>query len=108
GIATTIPAHVAILEHPDFAAARHSTKWVEEALDLSGVGPPAAKVHAEAPAPDDTDGRVQRDVDVEVDGRRYRVRLWVPDVAALSATGPARPSRPRPAGGGGGGGGAGA
>src|SRR5206468_7217973 len=34
GIATTIPAHVAILSHPDFAAAEHSTKWVEERLDL--------------------------------------------------------------------------
>ena len=43
GIATTIPAHLAILRHPDFAAARHSTKWVEEKLDLSDV---------EAPAPD--------------------------------------------------------
>src|SRR5439155_462414 len=37
GVATTIPAHLAILEHPDFIAARHSTKWVEDTLDLSGV-----------------------------------------------------------------------
>ena len=36
GVATTIPAHLAILEHPDFAAATHSTNWVEETLDLSG------------------------------------------------------------------------
>src|SRR5687768_7584979 len=34
GIATTIPAHYAILRHPDFAAGEHSTKWVEERLDL--------------------------------------------------------------------------
>jgi acetyl/propionyl-CoA carboxylase alpha subunit len=27
GIKTTIPADIAILEHPDFAAATHSTKW---------------------------------------------------------------------------------
>ena len=27
----------AILSHPDFAAATHSTKWVEETLDLSGL-----------------------------------------------------------------------
>ena len=38
GVATTIPADLAILEHPDFAAAEHSTKWVEERLDLSGIG----------------------------------------------------------------------
>src|SRR5687768_3807183 len=37
GIATTIPAHYAILRHPDFAAGEHSTKWVEERLDLSEV-----------------------------------------------------------------------
>jgi acetyl-CoA/propionyl-CoA carboxylase biotin carboxyl carrier protein len=98
GIATTIPAHVAILEHPDFAAAKHSTKWVEERLDLSTLPPPATAVDAEAPAPDDTEGRVQRDVDVEVDGRHFKVRLWVPDIAATSAA--ARPSRPRPTAGG--------
>ena len=37
GVATTLPAHEAILSHPDFAAATHSTKWVEETLDLSGL-----------------------------------------------------------------------
>ena len=37
GIATTIPADIAILEHPDFRANEHSTKWVEESLDLSDV-----------------------------------------------------------------------
>ncbi len=35
GIATTTPAHRALLAHPDFAAARHSTKWVEDELDAS-------------------------------------------------------------------------
>src|SRR5690606_37380314 len=37
GVATTIPADLAILRHPDFAAIDHSTKWVEEVLDLTGV-----------------------------------------------------------------------
>ena len=37
GVATTIPADLAILRHPDFAAFEHSTKWVENVLDLSGV-----------------------------------------------------------------------
>ncbi|HUR17734.1 MAG TPA: biotin carboxylase N-terminal domain-containing protein [Acidimicrobiales bacterium] len=86
GVATTIPAHLAILSHPDFAAGGHSTSWVEEQLDLSdieGAVPPAGA----APA---GDGRVQRDVDVEVDGRRYQVRLWVPD---------AEPAASPPAGG---------
>ncbi|HET9771680.1 MAG TPA: acetyl-CoA carboxylase biotin carboxylase subunit, partial [Acidimicrobiia bacterium] len=34
GVATTIPAHRAILAHPDFVAARHSTVWVEQRLEL--------------------------------------------------------------------------
>ena len=37
GVSTTIPAHVAILTHPDFIEARHSTNWVEERLDLSSL-----------------------------------------------------------------------
>src|SRR3954454_11743730 len=48
GIATTIPAHLAILSHPDFIAGKHSTKWVEETLDLSGIAAkPAATPTAE-------------------------------------------------------------
>jgi acetyl-CoA/propionyl-CoA carboxylase biotin carboxyl carrier protein len=84
GIATTIPAHLAILRHPDFAAARHSTKWVEEKLDLSDVEAPAKPAVEEAPA-DGAEPRVQRDVDVEVDGRKFKVKLWVPDVAPVVA-----------------------
>ncbi len=99
GIATTIPAHLAILEHPDFINGEHSTKWVEERLDLSQVEAPKA-----APAPETEDGEaplVERQVDVEVDGRRHRVRLWVPDVApvvaAAGAVAQGGGGRPRPA-----------
>jgi acetyl-CoA/propionyl-CoA/long-chain acyl-CoA carboxylase, biotin carboxylase, biotin carboxyl carrier protein len=92
-VATTIPAHLAILEHPDFAAATHSTNWVEQTLDLSGIAAPAKPETTEPTE----DGRVPRDVDVEVDGRRFNVRLWVPDVApaGTSAPGALRPHRPR-------------
>jgi acetyl-CoA/propionyl-CoA carboxylase biotin carboxyl carrier protein len=94
GIATTIPADIAILEHPDFVAARHSTKWVEERLDLSGVS--ASVV---GPAPDGEDPKVRRDVDVEVNGKRYAVSLWVPESAAVApAAGGAPAARPRRAG----------
>ena len=86
GPATTIPADIAILEHPDFINVQHSTNWVEQRLDLSGIS-----AHPPAPAtPDDEAPRVQRDVDVEVDGRRFQVRLWVPDVAPMVATGSRR------------------
>ena len=94
------------LRHPDFVAGKHSTNWVEQTLDLSGVTadvdaagtprPPRARV-AIRPA-------VLRDVTAEVDGRRYQVKLWVPDlgaaVAVQSAMRPPRrgpaPKRPRP------------
>jgi acetyl-CoA/propionyl-CoA carboxylase, biotin carboxylase, biotin carboxyl carrier protein len=106
GIATTIPAHKAILSHPDFAAGEHSTKWVEERLDLSEVGAPAT-AEAEAGADgDEAEPRVRRDVDVEVDGKRFSVRMWVPDVPVAAAPGGAQAAlhpRPRRAAGGGGG-----
>lgn len=77
GVATTIPAQLAILRHPTFVAATHSTQWVERDLDLSGI--PAA---AGAAAPGGADeGRVRHDVEVEVGGRRFDVRLWLPDAA---------------------------
>jgi acetyl-CoA/propionyl-CoA carboxylase, biotin carboxylase, biotin carboxyl carrier protein len=92
GLATTIPADIAILEHPDFVESRHSTKWVEDTLDLS-------EVHAApAPAAEGPEARVKREVDVEVNGKRYAVSLWVPESAAAPAGGgggPAAVARPR-------------
>jgi acetyl-CoA/propionyl-CoA carboxylase, biotin carboxylase, biotin carboxyl carrier protein len=86
GVATTLPAHVAILSHPDFAAVAYSTKWVEDTLDLSGlvVDPEGAPAPATA---DDEVPLVERDVTAEVDGRRYSVKLWVPDLGTAAAPG---------------------
>jgi acetyl-CoA/propionyl-CoA carboxylase, biotin carboxylase, biotin carboxyl carrier protein len=91
GVATTIPAHTAILSHPDFAEARHSTRWVEDRLDLSGLT--ATPV---VPAQPDGEETVLREVTAEVDGRRYALKLWVPDLggSAAPASGP-RPARRR-------------
>jgi acetyl-CoA/propionyl-CoA carboxylase biotin carboxyl carrier protein len=111
GIATTIPAHIAILEHIDWIEAKHSTKWVEEKLDLSGVAAPAKP--AAEPGGDDAGGsteaepKVERDVEVEVNGKRFQVKVWVPEsqvgaVAPAAAAGPKRAARPRSAAGGGG------
>ena len=92
GIATTIPADIAILEHPDFAAVTHSTKWVEEVLDLSGVD-----ASPKAPAGDDDAPLVQRQTTVEVNGRRFDVKLWVPESAGVAAAGPAKKKAARSA-----------
>ena len=104
GVATTIPADIAILEHSDFAAVTHSTKWVEEVLDLSHIesGPIV-------PASDDDAPLVQRQTTVEVNGRRFDVKLWVPESAGVAAATPAKKkaARSSSASGGGAGGGSG-
>jgi acetyl-CoA/propionyl-CoA carboxylase, biotin carboxylase, biotin carboxyl carrier protein len=89
GIATTIPADLAILRHPDFIACTHSTKWVEETLDLSGVD----AAPAVAPTSEDESPLVQRNTTVEVNGRRFDVKMWVPEVA-VAAAGPAKAKKP--------------
>ena len=98
GVATTIPAQMAILGHADFQTAKHSTKWVEETLDLSEVGVTPAAAASE----DDSEQKVRRDVDVEVNGKRFAVSVWVPEFAVGGRAAPTA-ARPRRAGGSGGG-----
>jgi acetyl-CoA/propionyl-CoA carboxylase biotin carboxyl carrier protein len=103
GIATTIPADIAILEHPDFAAVTHSTKWVEEVLDLSHIGTaPIAPASTEDEAP-----LVQRNTTVEVNGRRFDVKIWVPESTGVAAPSAKAKKTPRSASGSGGGAGSG-
>jgi acetyl-CoA/propionyl-CoA carboxylase biotin carboxyl carrier protein len=85
GVATTIPADIAILSHPDFQAMEHSTKWVEEKLDLSDLEPPTPP----NPSDDEDVTLVQRTTTVEVNGKRFEVKMWLPD-APMVATGPAK------------------
>ena len=104
GIATTIPADLAILEHQDFVDGIHSTKWVEDTLDLSGVGSTATVADGESEA------KVQRDVDVEVNGKRFSVKVFVPESqagAVVAGGGSVGASRPRRSAGAGAGAGAG-
>ncbi|MEM9135074.1 MAG: acetyl-CoA carboxylase biotin carboxylase subunit [Actinomycetota bacterium] len=82
GVATTVPADIAILEHPDFAAMEHSTKWVEEVLDLSEVS-----VDKGDTTGSDDEPRVRRDVDVEVNGKKFSVAMWVPEGELVSGGG---------------------
>ncbi len=98
GVATTAAAHARIMASDDFQAGIHSTKWVEERLDLSGV---TGKTDAEPPAaPDGEDmPRVRRDVVVEVDGKRFSVSAWVPE-SAPAANAANTATRPRRASGG--------
>ena len=112
GIDTTLPAQLVILDHPDFVAGEHSTNWVEsDALDLTGVtgrlGPtdPEAAPAAEGEEPE---AKVRRDVDVEVNGKRFAVSMWVPEshlATAPAGGGGGAKAKPRRKGGGSSGGG---
>ena len=104
GIATTIPADIAILEHPDFQAVTHSTKWVEEVLDLSNVG-----VAPIVGGGNEDEPMVERKTTVEVNGRRFGVKIWVPESAGTAAPSAKakKPARSASASGGGAGGGSG-
>ena len=87
GVATNAAAHLAILQHPDFVSGAHSTSWVDERLDLSGVSSPAAASAGGRDAP-----AAPREVDVEVQGRRYHVRVWASDEVTSSPPAPAAPT----------------
>ena len=94
-----MPAHRVLLAHPDFAAARHSTKWVEEELDpalfAAPTAPTSEAVDGEAEAP-----LVERTVPVEIEGKRFTVRVWMPEVSggAAPSAGARRSPRPKAAG----------
>ncbi|MFV2039482.1 MAG: acetyl-CoA carboxylase biotin carboxylase subunit [Acidimicrobiales bacterium] len=79
GVATTTPADIAILEHPDFQANEHSTKWVEQHLDLSGIS------SSPAVTPETDDPLVRRELEVEVNGKRFDVAMWVPETSRRKA-----------------------
>ena len=89
GIATTAAAHSAILASADFQAGEHSTKWVEETLDLSDVsGSPK-----DAPEAADDEPLTRKDVVLEVNGKRFEVAAWVPETVGAAAT--PKSSKPR-------------
>lgn len=110
GIHTTIPAHLVLLSEPAFIEARHSTKWVESELDPSVFAAAATDVAAGSPpmagAPE---ALIERAVPVEVNGKLFNVKVWLPETPsgggagspaggmASGASAASRPTRARPA-----------
>ncbi len=88
GVATTIPAHLLVLDHPDFVDGRHYTRWLEEHVKFPDA-PPAAE-----PTRPEEEELERTDMTVEIGGRRFSVTYWAPDT--LPASGPAGPRRARP------------
>ena len=92
GVATTIPAHKAVLNHPTFQAGEHHTRFMEDEVDLSD-----ATFDVGTTLPSD-EALTQRAMTVEVGGRRFDVTYWAPETRQTTgAAGPARkpPSRSR-------------
>jgi acetyl-CoA/propionyl-CoA/long-chain acyl-CoA carboxylase, biotin carboxylase, biotin carboxyl carrier protein len=73
GVASTIPAHLAVLSHKDFIESSHHTKWLEESVDLSEASPDST------PTLPEEENMSRRDITVEVGGRRFSVAYWAPE-----------------------------
>ncbi|MEV4105343.1 acetyl-CoA carboxylase biotin carboxylase subunit [Nonomuraea sp. NPDC049649] len=84
GVATTRPAHDAVLGHPEFVGDRHHTTWLETDADLAHALTPA---ETEAAAPEPVADRSL----VVVAGREY----WIP-YHAEPAAGAAAPPQAAP------------
>jgi acetyl-CoA/propionyl-CoA carboxylase biotin carboxyl carrier protein len=94
GIHTTVPAHELVLAHPDFAAGHHSTNWLENEVDLSGLTSEAGPATA---VDTDAEALTERTVPVEVDGKRFNVKLWLPDAPVVAGAGAGAAKRaPKP------------
>ncbi|MGQ0825230.1 MAG: acetyl/propionyl/methylcrotonyl-CoA carboxylase subunit alpha [Actinomycetota bacterium] len=105
GIRTTIPAHRALLQTSAFRDVVHSTKWVENEIDPASFGVTVDAVSTVVlPKADDTDAMLaERTVPVEVDGRRYTVKVWMPEPTRGGRATSAGRTRPRPSAAAGGG-----
>ncbi len=76
GVPTTIPAHLLVLDHPLFQKGEHYTRFMDEQIDLSGLPRPTDPTLPEEEALE------EREMTVEVGGRRFVVRFWAPEVEA--------------------------
>jgi acetyl-CoA/propionyl-CoA carboxylase biotin carboxyl carrier protein len=79
GVASTIPAHLAVVSHPDFIKGTHHTRWMEETV-VVGLSEPAV-----TPSLPEEEEMTRRDITVEVGGRRFAVSYWAPDPGTTGA-----------------------
>jgi acetyl-CoA/propionyl-CoA carboxylase biotin carboxyl carrier protein len=89
GVATSIPAHLAVLDHPDFIAGHHYTRWMEEVVHLPDPQPSSGPT---LPGEEDLS---RHDMTVEIGGRRFAVTYWAPESGPAIGSGPSRRVRPK-------------
>jgi acetyl-CoA/propionyl-CoA carboxylase biotin carboxyl carrier protein len=93
GVKTTIPFHRLVLQDPRLIEGEYSTTFVEHDLDLSPLAQPKAAAGAPAGAPPQPEST--RDVTVEVDGKRFAVRVHgLENASGSPAQSAARPAAP--------------
>jgi acetyl-CoA/propionyl-CoA carboxylase biotin carboxyl carrier protein len=86
GVDTTIPAHLAILANDEFLEGRVSTRLVEDGLDFSHLE------RTTAPTLPEDEELSERNLTVEVGGRRFTVKYWA---KVMSAPGSGKRVAPR-------------
>ncbi|MEN8041832.1 MAG: biotin/lipoyl-containing protein, partial [Actinomycetota bacterium] len=86
GVDTTIPAHLAILENRRFRKGKVSTRLVEDGMDFSQLE------RSTAPTLPEQEELAERDLTVEVGGRRFTVKYWA---KVMSAPGSGKRVAPR-------------
>ena len=79
GVPTTASFHRLAVQHPDFLAARHATSSVEREWDLGSLTP------AGGTATTDAEAAGTEQVTVEVDGRRFEVKIHARSAATTGA-----------------------
>ena len=89
GIATTIPFHLAALDLPAFVAGTHHTRTVEDDMDLGAIKQPTSQQ-----LPEDEE-LSERQLTVEVGGRRFVVRVWAADTGSSTPAASGRRPTPR-------------
>jgi acetyl-CoA/propionyl-CoA carboxylase biotin carboxyl carrier protein len=90
GVDTTIPAHLAILANEDFLEGRVSTRLVEDSMDFTDIE------RSTAPALPEDEELQERDLTVEVGGRRFTVKYWAKVMTAPGSGKRVAPRRKAP------------
>jgi acetyl-CoA/propionyl-CoA carboxylase biotin carboxyl carrier protein len=90
GVQTTIPAHLQILSGSDFSAGNINTRIVEDSMDFSELDTNTA------PAMPEDEELQEREITVEVGGRRFEVKYWSQVIASTGSGQRPAPRRKAP------------
>ena len=90
GVETTIPAHLRILKGSEFAAGSIHTRLVEDSMDFSDLATTTS------PAIPEDEELSEREITVEVGGRRFEVKYWSQVIASTGSGQRPAPRRKAP------------